>query len=357
MFAVGETPWHKLGTVLPAGTDLDSSAALAAAHLDWTVSLAELQTVANGHPTQAVEMAKAVRRDDTGRVLGVVGNGFRVLQNDRAFAAFDPWQRDGLIRYETAGSLRDGGRVWILARLAIADLEVGTDDKVAPYLLLAHGHDGSLAVRVKATAVRVVCANTLAMSLGESLAGVRFTHRGDVGGKADRAVASIDGIRIAAERRAERWRAMAARPAKDLDLPRFLAAVYERPLAEIIGDGRDPKTNEARKPARVLAPVTDAWDRPRGGKRATTTGTVFGLLQSVTQVLTHGAAGSERDSGSRLDSVAFGDAARLADRAEVVADVLASIGVHKSSGVTWEDLIDTSTTELRAMVGSAAKAA
>lgn len=353
MFSRGETPWHSLGTVLPAGVNLTSGDALAAARLGWTVSLCALQTVPNGHDAQPVECAKAVRRDDNGAVLGVVGNGFRPLQNVQAFAAFDPWAQAGLISYETAGSLRAGARVWILARLAVPDLEIGKGDAVAPYVLLAHGHDGSLAVRVKATAVRVVCANTLAMSLGESLPSVRMTHRGDIAAKSAAAVAALDGVRLAAERQADRWRAMAAKQADDLDVARYLAAVYQRPIAEVIGDGKDDDGNQ-RKPIRALEPVADLFERPRGGQLATTDGTVWGLYQAITAYLTHGGDGSSRDAGSRLDSVAFGGAAAVISRAEIVADVLTSIGISRSSGVTWDDLIDSSTPELSAMLARSA---
>ncbi len=351
MFSRGETPWHGLGTVLTAETNLTSAQALATAKLDWTVSLAALQTVPNGHDAQPVDCAKAVRRDDSGAVLGVVGNGFRPLQNAQAFQAFDAWSEAGLISYETAGSLRGGGRIWILARLGTSDLEIGSGDKIAPYVLLAHGHDGSLAVRVKATAVRVVCANTLAMSLGDSLPGIRITHRGDIATKAAQAVAAVDGVRVAAERQAAKWRAMAATPADGLDVARYLAAVYERPLDEIMGNGTDAK-GAPRKQIRSLDPIGDLFDSPRGGQLATTEGTVWGLYQAVTAYLTHGGDGSQRDAGARLDSVAFGTAAGQIDRAELVADVLASVGIHKSSGITWDDLIGASTSELAGMVAS-----
>jgi phage/plasmid-like protein (TIGR03299 family) len=88
------------------------------------------------------------------------------LQNDQAFQFFDPFVSSGLVTLETAGSLREGKRVWILARIAEnSDVGIVGDDIVRKYLLLSNSHDGTTAVRVGFTPIRVVCANTLAMAV------------------------------------------------------------------------------------------------------------------------------------------------------------------------------------------------
>jgi phage/plasmid-like protein (TIGR03299 family) len=157
MMYLGQTPWHRLGTKLEQAPT--SAEALAEAGLGWNVNLQPIQT-ADG---VLIETHRAVRRDSDGSVLGVVGTDYRPLQNSEAFAWFDPFVQAGEATYETAGSLRDGKRVWILARLKGSDAVIvpQSDDRVVKYVLLSNSHDGSLRARVGFTATRVVCANTL----------------------------------------------------------------------------------------------------------------------------------------------------------------------------------------------------
>lgn len=349
MFAVGATPWHGLGTVLPHGTALSSAQAIAAARLDWEVALAELQTVPGaGAPSLAVPMGRAVVRLDTGAPLAVVGPRFAPLQNRDAFKAFDAWVDRGILRYETAGSLRGGSLVWILARLQIGDLQIGTGDTISPYALLAHGHDGRMGIRVQGTGIRVVCANTLRWALGSLRGGI--AHRGDVAGKAAAAVAELDGLRVLAERQADRWRTLACLPAEVEDVARYLAAVLQKPMVEIIG-GKLP-TGEDATPVRLLEPVADAFESPRGGRLPSTDGTWWGVYQALTQVLTHGHDGSRRDPEARLLSSAWGTGDRQAERGELVAEILG----RRDPAMGWER-VSTLPTDALADYAAATRAA
>src|SRR5678815_2693601 len=156
---VGQPAWHGLGTVLPNAPSIED--AIVCAGLDWTVKLAPLAIVADGRP---VDHCATVRESDDS-ILGVVGPGYVPLQNREAFAWFQPMVESGAVTLEAAGSLREGRRIWILGRCADSSADIVPGDEVRQYLLLAHGHDGSLAIRVGFTSVRVVCANTLRASL------------------------------------------------------------------------------------------------------------------------------------------------------------------------------------------------
>lgn len=350
MFAVGATPWHTLGTVLPADRALSTAEALPLAfpRLDgrpgtWDVT-SEPARVCLGadNSAQIVPGYKCIIREDTREVLSIQSDSFRELNNAAAFGIFDPYVQDGTIRYETAGSLRGGRRVWILARLR-GDLDVGTGDKVATYALLAHGHDGSLAIRCQITGVRVVCANTLAMALwGKGARGIR--HTGDVRGKAAAGVAALEGLQESAARTAEKYRRMATAGADLKTLAHYLSAVYQRPIDEVIGRGTDEQ-GKARTPMRALEPVREFFENQRGGNLATTEGTVWGLYQALTAYATHGGEASKRDPAARLDANAFGQERDRASRGEIVADLLASVGLGRA-GLTWEDLQTTSTPDL-----------
>jgi Domain of unknown function (DUF932) len=95
-------------------------------------------------------------------VLGVVGDRYRIVQNDEAFQFVDQLIGSAM-HFETAGRLHGGRQVWVLARLP-EHIEVG-GDPVRCYVLLLNSHDGTTAVVAASTPVRVVCQNTLNWAL------------------------------------------------------------------------------------------------------------------------------------------------------------------------------------------------
>src|ERR1019366_9726142 len=109
----------------------------------------------------------AVTRARDDRVLGVVGDTFRIVHNEEAFDWMDALLGDAHgFNYEAAGSLRSGSMVWLLAKAPFPiDLP---DSRVENYVLLTNGHDGMHAVTAAVTPVRVVCQNTLRAALGAS---------------------------------------------------------------------------------------------------------------------------------------------------------------------------------------------
>src|SRR5271166_6317905 len=157
-----QTPWHGLGTALEADDVYDWPKTCEKAGLAWDVELVPLVTA----DTQAKVQNKAVRRTSDSKVLGVVGHRFAPLQNRDAFGWFQPFLDAKEAALHTAGSLRNGSRIWVLAKLNRSPLVIAPDDEVQKFVLLSHGHDGSLAVRCGFTPIRVVCQNTLSMAHG-----------------------------------------------------------------------------------------------------------------------------------------------------------------------------------------------
>src|SRR4051794_38387556 len=173
----GHRPWHGLGTALQEADLYDWASASKKAALDWDVELVPLVT----HDAQATVDHRAVRRSTDGRVLGVVGPRYAPLQNKDAFAWFQPFLEAREAALHTAGSLRGGSRVWVLAKLERERLVIAPGDEVEKFILLSHGHDGSLAVRAGFTPVRVVCQNTLSMAHGADAGKlIRLKHTRDV---------------------------------------------------------------------------------------------------------------------------------------------------------------------------------
>lgn len=106
MFYVRETPWHGLGTkVQEAPTSKD---ALILAGLDWHVVQEPVYTGQN----ELVQGYKANVRDSDRKVLGVVTDRYKIVQNEEAFSFTDALLGEG-VRYETAGSLQGGKSVWL----------------------------------------------------------------------------------------------------------------------------------------------------------------------------------------------------------------------------------------------------
>jgi phage/plasmid-like protein (TIGR03299 family) len=170
MFSVRETPWHGLGAVLdrPPTTIAE---AIELSGLGWRVErepiavdrgdVATVESIWEPRCEQIVGWWANVRQD-TRQVLGIVGDRYRIVQNVEAFQFVDQLLGSSM-HFETAGSLNGGRRVWVLARLP-EHIDVG-GDPVRPYALLMNSHDGSTAIVVASTPVRVVCMNTLNLSL------------------------------------------------------------------------------------------------------------------------------------------------------------------------------------------------
>ncbi len=170
----GETPWHGLGTKLD--NPATSAEAIVSAGLDYDVNLVPLVTN-DGRPTP---QRKATVRSDTGAVLGVVGNTYTPIQNAEAFEFLDSVVADSGLRYHTAGALGRGERVWMLARLPGQIRVKDSDDITEKYLLLSNSHDGTAALRVLFSPIRVVCANTLSIAHRQGRQqGISILHRGD----------------------------------------------------------------------------------------------------------------------------------------------------------------------------------
>ncbi|WP_462409372.1 DUF932 domain-containing protein [Neobacillus sp. Marseille-QA0830] len=162
MFYVGDMPWHKAGISL--NQPPDTKAAIIYAGLDWEVNKVDLYTEYGSR----VNNYYGIIRNDNQKVLGVVGKGYKPLQNSDAFNFFDPLITSKFLEYETAGAIGNGEIIWILAKIKVnPTFEVHKDDSVNKYLLLSNSHDGQSAVNIKFTPIRVVCQNTLNIALNE----------------------------------------------------------------------------------------------------------------------------------------------------------------------------------------------
>lgn len=174
MFYVRETPWYGLGTRVQEAPS--SSEALIKAGLDWNVVQEPIYT----ETEELIEGYKANVRDSDRKVLGVVTDRYKVIQNQEAFAFTDELLGEG-VRYETAGSLQGGKKVWLLAHMPHEYIISG--ERISPYLLFSNTHDGSGAIKVALTPIRVVCQNTLNLALSQASRSWSMIHTGNIQNK------------------------------------------------------------------------------------------------------------------------------------------------------------------------------
>lgn len=178
MFSVREKPWHYELTkeVTKIIQEAPTSAeALKAAGLDWEV----VPKFVYDEMGRVIPGYTANTRDMDDKVLGIVSDRYKIVQNKDAFDFTDNLVGEAL-KYETAGSLRNGKQVWLLGRMP--DTKI-LDDEVEPYICFTNTHDGSGAVRVLMTPVRVVCNNTLNFALESAKRSWSARHTGDITSK------------------------------------------------------------------------------------------------------------------------------------------------------------------------------
>ncbi len=175
MFYVGrEKPWHGLGVSVEEAPS--SERALTLAGLDWDVIQKPIFTSTG----EEIGGYKANVRSTDNCILGVVSDKYKVVQNKEAFSFTDTLLGEG-VRYETAGSLQGGKKVWLLARLPREYIISG--ERISPYLVFSTSHDGSGAVKVAITPIRVVCNNTLNLALNTASRSFSMMHTSSVQSK------------------------------------------------------------------------------------------------------------------------------------------------------------------------------
>ncbi|MFI3201557.1 MAG: DUF932 domain-containing protein [Eubacteriales bacterium] len=178
MFYVRETPWHGLGTKVMEA--ISAKEALMKSGLDWQV----LQEPIYTNLQEVIEGYQVNVRETDRKVLGVVTNRYKVIQNEEAFSFTDDLLGEG-VKYETAGSLQGGRKVWILARMPQEYIMIG--ERISPYLLFSNTHDGTGAIKVALTPIRVVCNNTLNLALSTASRTWSMNHVGDIEEKMEEA--------------------------------------------------------------------------------------------------------------------------------------------------------------------------
>jgi phage/plasmid-like protein (TIGR03299 family) len=315
MMYAGETPWHGLGTALPANVTWAEAKELVGFY-----EAIERPLFVPGRGEELPDVKALVAGDD-GRYLATVGIDYGVVQFDQlAEAVMQACQGEAV--FHTAGLLGDRGeRGFLTGELKRGAIKVDRDESpLRPYFMAHTGHTGMHAASLVNCTTRPVCANTVGAALSER-GGFRATIRHT--SNADQAVKAA-GLAFAKmvkgfEKFGELANLMARTNFSDLQFSRVLDDVAPMPNLEVAG--KRAVENAESKRGRLTALNQGAMKGASG-----ITGTAWGAFQAVTEYADHHAPRMlTADSGARLNSIVFGSAADF--KKEALASILNIAGV------------------------------
>ena len=307
MAYTNETPWHGLGNQLAANQPLEVWAQQAG--MNWRIEETEVRFVSgsagsNLGSIHAFPEQKVLYRSDTKMPLSVVSARYAVVQPVELIEFYRDLVEAGGYQLETAGVLKDGKKLWALARTG-QSVSLKGKDTVNGYLLLSTSCDGSLATTAQFTSVRVVCNNTLAIALGDSSGAIKVPHRSQFDAQA---VKRQLGIAISS------WDSFLARM-KALSECRVndtaAEAFFRRVLTYQATGGNTPvaATNDS-----AIKAVQELYaGKGMGATLASASGTAWGLVNSITEFVDHQRRARSEDH--RRDAAWFGTGAVLKQKA------------------------------------------
>jgi phage/plasmid-like protein (TIGR03299 family) len=246
MCYAGETPWHNLGKeVLP---DLTPAQMLKAANLDWTVEKVPAYVTYKGKKIYTGQ--EALMRSSDGKLLSNVTEDWEPNQNEDAFSFFDDFVMEGGMEMHTAGSLNEGRMVWALAKVKESFTVFGKD-KVESYLLFSNPHQYGKSIDIRFTPIRVVCNNTLTLSLsGKSDLMVRLSHRHAFDADSVKATLGIASTKLGTYKEMAQF--LGSKKYTDKSLVEYLAQVFPTNSA------KKKEDNILSRPAQIAHDIVDS---------------------------------------------------------------------------------------------------
>ena len=303
MAYAGERPWHGLGNRLSPQQSIETWRQQAG--MDWQIEESEVRYITGSNNVGVINAfpeQKVLYRSDTKAPLAVVSKRFQVVQPSEILEFYRELTACSGFELETAGVLRAGRKFWALARTGQSTSLKGRD-KVDGYLLLATACDGTLATTAQFTSVRVVCNNTLQIALGDAHGAIKVSHRSQFDPDA---VKRQLGITVSAwDGFVARMKALCDRPVD----PDSVEELLRRVLTYTGPEGKRSVVNE-----QALASVRSLYEGGgRGALMASSRGTAWGLLNSITEYVDHHRRA--RSDDHRRDAAWFGQGAQIKQRA------------------------------------------
>lgn len=295
MFSVREMPWHyedtKDRTTIFADYPGRVEAMRAAGHNFRLVerpvlySQSDLPDWADGGIGQRVAGWKAIIRDDINTVVGMARTSYQIIQPEVLYDLMEAVLKadEGAVRYETAGSLRGGAVMWTLAQMGDGWKVPGDDSMNLPYICVSTSNDGSSPLRVDATDVRVVCANTYGFMQSRVAGGLgrnyTFRHTARWAERVEAAREALRGIRAQHAEYVEMLYDLGSRKLDAQAIPNFLVAFIPAPPQHLCTDRVMNNIEEARDAVRSILNGQTVPDAHRN--------TAYGLFLAGTEYLDH----------------------------------------------------------------------
>lgn len=343
MFSVRETPWHGLGSVIQNAPTIQEGIKLAG--LDWEVNVhsthiklpaAELNSERSENfsleDVTLDDFAKVFVRSDNSKVLGIVGPKTYPLQNSKAFDFFQPFIDAKEAALETAGSLCEGQRIWVMAKIQRDNSVIVPGDEIAKFVLLSNSHDGTTAVRVGFTPIRVVCANTLAMAHADKASKLlRVRHSKDVELNLKNIRETMNLANDEFEATAEQFRLLANQQINASDLKKYVKIVFKmddsdsemstrsRNILDAILAKHEDRTgmvkemmgmladSKVKSNASILDTIIANFESGRGTEIKSTRGTLWTAYNAVNEYLNYDRG---HNTDTRMNSLWFGESQR-----------------------------------------------
>mgnify|MGYP005698086073 FL=1 len=306
MFYTGATPWHGLGEKLETAPTI--SEAITASGLDWEVGTKDLVT------KDGVDVpAKATYRKSDGAILGVVGPRYVPLQNKDAFEWFQPFLDAGECSLHTGGSLSDGQKVWALAQLNRDPSEIVKGDEVQKFILLSNSHDGTTAIRVGYTPIRVVCVNTLAFAHSHKQSNLlRIRHTRSAASNLLNVRDIMDNINAQFEATAEQFRFLASKDFNQADVRKYVKTLLN--VEHTVDDDLKTRTRN------TLDSILETIEGPKQDMPGVR-GTWWAAYNGFNEYLNYSKG---RNTNNRMESLWFGQNGSSNNRAMALATEYAS---------------------------------
>jgi phage/plasmid-like protein (TIGR03299 family) len=311
----GDVPWHGFGFEMPANAPIEKW--LEAAKLEWKVLRRPIWTqVMDGADKIPIDSMRGLIRSDTGSILSVVSEGYKVVQPAEILEFFRDLVKDHGFQIETAGALSDGKRVWALARTG-ENFNIGGTDPIKAYLLLATSYDKQFATTAQFTSVRVVCNNTIQIALQQGLGAdstsvFRVPHNSVFDPSLVKHKLGIVG---------DSWNQFTSDVTKLAGTPISKEAAIQFFL-ELNGFDEAKTVDEQSKVIYLTKKLVNAYEQGPGAQLDTAKGTLWGAVNAVTFFADH--QRRAHDAGSRMNSAWFGPSSVLKrqawDKAMAIAE-------------------------------------
>lgn len=326
--------WHKFGTLVQGAMTAQQAMELAIA---WEAMPLALYAHAPCQSPQAHLADKwsskffkvpsqGIFRSDTGAHIGTVGTGYEVIQPQHMFDFVDSLIEGSGYHYESAGALRGGSVVFISARVGQIDV-LGSGDITRTYLAFINSFDGSLVAQAYLSGTRIVCMNTLQMSLSNQQAKLRFKHTKNVHTRMSAAQSLIANVQQTETTLKEKLETLAQRKITK-------KATYTAMLDSLF-PGDSTKTENIKRE------ITSLWAYNDGNAFEDWKGTGYALYNAITNYVDHSRATRGEDkAAARAESAILGSGAALKARALETILVM-SDGQEESTSVQSAGIPDS----------------